>query len=381
MATVTVRKQILPTETPESVGLDPDRLARLTPLIEGHIAAGKYPGAQLAVSRYGKLVRFDTFGSAKIAPEPVCASPDTLWLIFSQTKVIVAAAIWQLVEAGELRFSDRIADHVPEFAANGKADVSVFQIITHQGGFPTARVPAEAWSDHDLLRRTVCEFSLEWTPGSKVQYHDLAAHWVLGVLIEAITGTDFRDHVKGNLIVPLGLEDDIFIGVSDEDDGRCSDMHQVVDGVMTHMSIDNRAWRAAGIPGGGGYATARGLTAFYQMLLAGGVLDGKRVLGPRVIEFATRNHTGNRIDQRMGMAMHRGLGPHVRGTSPAIRGLGAIASPSTYGHGGVGSSYSWGDPESGVAFTYLSNCMVDDPWHSARLDALSNIVHASIVEL
>jgi CubicO group peptidase (beta-lactamase class C family) len=77
--------------------------------------------------------------------------------------------------------------------------------------------------------------------------------------------------------------------------------------------------------------------------------------------------------------MHRGIGPHVRGYSPAIRGLGGIAAPSTFGHGGIGSSYSWGDPESGVSFTYLTNARADEPWHTRRLDHLSNIVHAAIV--
>ena len=83
----------------------------------------------------------------------------------------------------------------------------------------------------------------------------------------------------------------------------------------------------------------------------------------------------------MGMPMHRGLGPHVRGMTPTIRGLGTLAHPTTYGHGGAGTSYSWADPESGVSFSYLTNCMAPEPWHSVRLDRLSNIVHSSIVEL
>jgi CubicO group peptidase (beta-lactamase class C family) len=68
----------------------------------------------------------------------------------------------------------------------------------------------------------------------------------------------------------------------------------------------------------------------------------------------------------------------VRGESDRIRGLGTIGSPSTFGHGGVGSSYSWADPESGVSFTYLTNFVSPDPWHSMRLDRVSNLVHAAI---
>ena len=72
------------------------------------------------------------------------------------------------------------------------------------------------------------------------------------------------------------------------------------------------------------------------------------------------------------------IGPHVRGLTDTIRGLGSLASPRTFGHGGVGSSYCWADPDSGVSFAYLTNGRVPDPWHSARLDLISNAVHMAI---
>lgn len=381
MATTSIIRPLLPVGSPESVGLDSERLGRLDRLVEKHISDGRYPGAQIAVARDGKLVKSATFGRSKIDPESVRADETTPWLMFSQTKVVVTAAVWQLVEAGALRFADRISDHVPEFAANGKGEITLFEVVTHQGGFPSAEVPEAAWDDHDLLRRVVSDFSLEWTPGSRVHYHGLAAHWVAAVVIEAITGKDYRDHIREALLDPIGLDDQIFVGVSEEADGRCADIHEFKDDAMVRSARNTRAWRAAGVPGGGGYGTATGLAAFYQMLLSGGVLDRNRVLGPRVIQFATRNHTGDRVDENMGMPMHRGLGPHVRGTTPTIRGLGTIASSSTFGHGGAGTSYSWADPESGVSFSYLTNCMAPEPWHSVRLDQVSNIVHSSIVEL
>ena len=381
MATTSTIRPLLPAASPESVGLDAERLNELDRLIERHIGEGRYPGAQIAVARDGKLVKSASFGRAKIEPQSAGADEATLWLMFSQTKVIVTAALWQLVEAGALRFSDKISDHIPEFAANGKGEITLFEVITHQGGFPSSEVPEDAWEDHDLLRSVASDFRLEWTPGSKVHYHGLAAHWVAAVLIEAVTGVDYREHIRRELLAPLGLDEQIFVGVSEEADGRCADIHEFRDDAMVRSSRNTRAWRAAGVPGGGGYGTATGLATFYQMLLSGGVLDGARVLGPRVIQFATRNHTGDRVDENMGMPMHRGLGPHVRGLTPTIRGLGTIASPTTFGHGGAGTSYSWGDPESGVSFSYLTNCMAPEPWHSARLDRVSNIVHSSIVEL
>ncbi len=66
---------------------------------------------------------------------------------------------------GALSFADRVAAHLPGFEANGKGDISIVQLLTHQGGFPNADVPPEARTDHELLRRAVCGFTLEWTLG------------------------------------------------------------------------------------------------------------------------------------------------------------------------------------------------------------------------
>jgi CubicO group peptidase (beta-lactamase class C family) len=120
------------------------------------------------------------------------------------------------------------------------------------------------------------------------------------------------------------------------------------------------------------------MAALYQMMLQGGSLNGTRLFSRRLIEFVTRNHTGDMVDGGMGMPMHRGLGVHVRGITETIRGLGTLASPRTFGHGGVGSSYCWGDPDSGVSFAYLTNSRIPDPWHSDRLDRVANLVHSAI---
>ena len=370
----------LPVARPEDLGLDAERLEQLSALIEGHISEGRYPGAQVAMARHGKLAFQRTFGRASTSPARPAAD-DTLWLLFSQTKVVTAAAVWQLVDRGLIRFGDKISDYVPEFAQNGKGDITLFQVLTHQGGFPSATVPDAAWADHDLLKKSVCGFTLEWTPGSKVAYHGLSAHWTAAVLIEAVTGRDFREVIRKDLLDPIHLSD-IHVGVPAAEQPRCADMHQLVDNAMQPMPQSTMpAFREAGVPGGGGYATAASMAAFYQMLLSGGTLNGSRVLSPRIIQYVTRNHTGDRVDENMGMPMHRGIGPHVRGLTPTIRGLGTIATPTTYGHGGAGSSYSWADPESGVSFTYLSNARVDEPWHSYRIDKISTVAHAAILDV
>ncbi len=367
----------LPTTDLVSAGLRPGQIERLGALISQHIAQGRYPGAQFAIARHGKLAAFHTFGKATLES---AAHPETLWLLYSNTKVVTAACLWVLAERGLFRFTDRVADHVPDFARNGKDEVTILQLMSHRGGFPNAVVPPAAWEDHALLHRTVCDFSLEWTPGSRLVYHGSSAHWTAAVLIEALTGQDYRRVIHETVIDALGLQDELMVGLPEAAMGRAVDMHDPAgDGVAPIAENNSEAWRRAGAPGAGGYATARAMVALYQMMLQGGELGGTRLLGPRTLAYAIRNWTGDMPDGYMGMPMHRGIGPHLRGTTETIRGLGSFASPTTFGHGGVGSSYCWGDPESGVSFAYLTNCRIPDPWHSLRLDLVSNFVHSAII--
>ena len=367
----------------------PEALQRLYDLIEQHIAEHRYPGAQIALAHDGKLVLDMSFGQARVgagaAPDEVSqpTRPDTLWLLYSNTKVIMAVTLWVLHERGLLRFTDRVVDHLPEFAAHGKQDITLFQVITHQAGYPGREVPASAWLDHAAVRQAVCDFVPEWPAGSKISYHGLTAHWTLAMVIEAVTGRDFRDVVREEVLTPLGLQDDIFLGLPQAQLKRMSFLYEPVAGQAGQLKLrsesTDRVWQEAGVPGGGAYGTARGMVALYQMMLQGGRLGEVQLLSPRTLQYAIQNYTGERVDEFMGMPMHRGLGPHLRGHSPGIRGLGSLAHPLTYGHGGVGTSYCWADPASGVSFAYITNARVPDPWHSVRLDQVCNLVHAALI--
>ncbi len=367
----------LPMASPAELGLADRPLAALDRLIHEHIADGRYPGAQIAIARHGRLALYRCYGDAAVSPTPRAADAETLFLLFSNTKMLTMSALWTLIEAGRLSIMDRVADHLPAFAARGKGDITIFQVATHQAGFPSARISRESWTDHARMRDEVCDFALEWTPGSMLHYHPQAAHVTLAMVIEAITGQDYRDVIREHVLAPAGLGDDLFVGVPAAQQHRCADIHAMPED--TAHQDNSAAFRAAGLPHGGGYGTARGMAAFYQMLLAGGRSGGTRVLSPRMIEFATRSATGDRPDAYMsGIPMNRGFGPHLRGFGERMRGLGTIGAPGTYGHGGVGSSYCWADPESGVSFAYLTNFVQPEPWHTLRMDRISNCVHAAI---
>ena len=174
---------LLEPATPAELGFHEPALARLRELIASHIEQGRYPGAQIALARHGRLALYESFGRASLEPD-VTASGENLWLLFSNTKVITAVGIWVLVEDGLVRFSDRIADHIPEFARHGKGEITLAQVLSHRGGYPNAAASFECWSDHAQLRRQVCDFTLEWTPGTRLQYHSRAAHATCAVLID-----------------------------------------------------------------------------------------------------------------------------------------------------------------------------------------------------
>ena len=330
-----------------SLGFDSTQISKLEQMILKHIDEGRYPGAQFALARHGKLAAFRSYGHARTEPAPIPTGPDTLFLLFSNTKVLVSSAVWLLVEDGIISLSDPVAEYMPAFAANGKESVTVQQVMTHQGGFPSSNITRAAWADHALMREQVCAFELEWPAGSRLHYHPRSAHYVLAMLIEAVTGRDYRDVIRERMIEPVEEK-------------------------------NTAGFREAGLPFGGSFGTARAQVAFYQMLIQSGRLNGTRILSPRVVAYLTTDFIGDRIDGNHDREMHRALGPHKRGTGGHACIFGSLASPLTFGHGGIGTNVCWGDPSSGVSFAYLSNEIQPNDWSSSRFDRVSNIIHAAI---
>ncbi|MCB1250575.1 MAG: beta-lactamase family protein, partial [Acidimicrobiales bacterium] len=102
------------------------------------IDEGLLPSCQLAVARQGELILHETFGDA---------APDQRYVIFSCTKALIAAVIWQLLRDGELRLDDTAAGYVEAFASNGKDGITIEQLLVHTGGFPTAPMPPADGAD------------------------------------------------------------------------------------------------------------------------------------------------------------------------------------------------------------------------------------------
>ncbi len=357
-----------PVASPRETGTDATRAAELVARATRTVVEGRLPTCQLAVARNGRLVVCRTIGAA----------PTSRYLTYSCTKAIIAGAYWRLLADGAVARSTRVAEVVPEFAANGKETVTVEHLLTHTAGFPHARFPFREWADPTLRRAQFAGWLLEWSPGTRCEYHGTSAHWVLADVLEAVTGSDFREHVRRAVLDPLGLPS-LQLGTPEPDQGDVLDVHMVGDppAADTEVSAEadllahnDPALRAVGQPGGGAIGRAADLAMYYQAVLAnpGGFWDTD------VLRAGTTEILCALVDPMLGVAANRTLGLVGAGDDGhgALRGFGASTSPQAFGHMGAGGQIAWADPATGISFAFVTNGLERDPWRAgARGHGLS----------
>jgi CubicO group peptidase (beta-lactamase class C family) len=375
---------------PEDTGVDSERLEAVFARAGRDVEEGKLPSAQVAVARNGKLAGIRTFGRAVQGGEDRPATDETLYCIFSCTKAIVAAAVWVLFEEGKLRLDERVVEIIPEFGTNGKDAITVEQVLLHTSGFPYAPFRTELWGDREALLDAFSRWRLNWEPGSRFEYHATSAHWVLSEIIYRRTAQDYRTFIRERITGPMGL-DDLYIGVPADQDHRFAEVLYIGEpvpppggwGEVTPEAIMNFARqdvRAAGVPGGGGVASAAELAMFYQVLINGGAAAvGKNVLKPETVEFGTTVRTDGRyVDPVWKHPVNRGLSIVVAGDDGQafMRGFGRVTSQRAYGHGGAGGQIAWGDPETGISVGYCTNGFTDFMSMGRRVTAISSLAAA-----
>lgn len=372
---------------PAEVGIDPKRVEALLAWARRDVDDGTLESAQVAVARHNKLLAFETWGEAVQGGERRPATNDTLYVIFSCTKAIVAVGVWMLFEEGKLSLDERVADIIPEFGTNGKENITVEQTMLHIGGFPQAPLGPPAWNTREGRLQAFAKWRLNWEPGSKFEYHATSAHWVLVEIIERRSGMEYKQYLRERVIEPMGLHD-LYIGLPEELNARVADVRHMVPpepppggwGEVTPDAIlgfNAPQVRAVGVPGGGGVGTAAALAMFYQPLVNGGVTaDGTRILKQETIDWATTVRTEPRhVDPLLGHPINRALAVTVAGDDgfAAMRGYGNTVSPRAFGHGGAGGQIGWGDPETGISLGYCTNGFVDPITQGKRITALSSL--------
>src|SRR5262245_6969450 len=250
----------------------PSPLPRTVAAIERGMRDGVHIGAQVYVSIGGVPCADFAVGEAR---RGVALQPNSVMLWMSSVKPVTAAAVLQLCERGLLQLDDAVCQHIPEFAAGGKAAVTVQHVLTHTGGFPHVGLhwSTAPWAD---LIAEICAAPLEpdWVPGERCAYHVASGWYILAEIVHRLDGRAYSRYVREALFEPLGMLDS-WIGMPAERHQRYGE--RVVPMHATELEpIEHPYWPWAGSteacgmcrPGGSAWGPAREIGRFYEALLA-----------------------------------------------------------------------------------------------------------------
>jgi CubicO group peptidase (beta-lactamase class C family) len=340
--------------------------------VDGWVAPGYEPvrdafaahlsaGSALTVLRHGELVIELREGWRDAAHTDLWAD-QTLVNVYSVGKATIALAALVLVDRGLVGLDDPVARHWPEFGGNGKEDVTVRQVLTHTAGLPCFDVarPAEAYTDWDLLCGDLAAAAPVWPPGTVAGEHALTYGHLLGEIIRRVDGRSAGRFVAEEIAGPWRL--DLAFGVPAADLARCADLeYDAPDwpvrtlgtpGSLYQRAVANPAgardltvvngvgWRTAEVPSVNLHTTATAVARMYAGLLAGGTLDGHRLIGePLVAEMTSAQYTGE--DLFLEQTTTWGLGVQIE-------------PDGTWGMGGLGGNAGWADPATGHAIAYVT---------------------------
>lgn len=351
----------------------PDNLPRTAALINQGIDAGLHIGAQVYVSRRGDVVADFAVGEA--APG-VPMNRDTLMVWLSSGKVITAIAIAQLVEAGQIDLDQPVAHYLPPFAAQGKDGITVRHVLTHTGGFRAAPFKFGR-DDWDTIIDIICDVRPEprWGPGEKAGYHPHTGWLILGEIVSRITGEFLTDHLRQRLLEPAGMAD-TWVGMNH--DCYLAYGHRI--GVMMDTAGDQPKPHDYHLPhaveqprpSANAYGPIRQLGRFYEMLLNGGQIEGRRLLNQATVEQFTSRQREGLFDHTFKRTIDWGLGFIIDSKrydegEPIPYGYGPHASDDTFGHSGFQSSTGFADPAHQLAVAIVFNGTPGEKKHAKRM--------------
>lgn len=356
-------------------------------------------GAALAIMRDGRMIA-DLWGGISDERGRTPWSHDTVSVIFSCTKGLVSILAARLVQEGRLDYDARVAEYWPEFAASGKSQVRVKDLLAHRSGVSAPRLPlrTEDVRDWDLVVARLAAQEPLWEPGTGYAYHAITHGWLIGEVIRRVTGRTVGEYFAELVVAPRPL--DAWIGLPPAEHTRVAHMQVgptlraltaqqaasreagVVDWGERAMTLggalapeligpgpedgfNSPAIQAAEIPGAGGIASARALAGIWSAVICGP--QGERILDDATLAAATTVQSeGPPVWDVPGPWPRWGMGFQL--DSEARRYL----TPRSFGHDGAGGQVAFADPASGIGFAYLTNQMeaIDDLRATRIIDAL-----------
>lgn len=326
-------------------------------------AAVPGPGAAFAAVLEGELVVDVWSGSADEAGTPW--REDTMVMVFSGTKGLVAVCLLLLVERGLLSLDAPVSRYWPEFSAGGKERVLVRHVVSHEAGLPGLLPPVSASEILDGRRMAdrLASATPVWAPGTHLAYHALTFGWLCAELVRRIDGRSLGAFFADEVARPLGL--DLWIGLPPELEHRVAVLRRA-DGygvtvlgeepepllsalygcLLDTFAWNDAAWHRAEIPAANAIGTARSMARLYGCLAAGGELDGRRLLSPETVRL------GRAELSRGACAVTRR--PYAFGVGFELQTeLGALGPPpNAFGHTGSGGSRHGAWPDCRVGFSF-----------------------------
>ncbi len=357
-------------------GMDSQRLAKIPVRMQEFVDRGEVAGVVGLIARHGEVAHLSAVGYQDVESKKPLRT-DSLFQIMSMTKPFTAVGIMILAEQGKLAVSDPVEQHLPEFRGQMLVEsrsgstmklrrpsrpITIRDLMSHTSGMPG--MPPEGASDlYTKMNRTLAEAALlysqqplEFEPGTKWQYSNPGIA-TLGRIIEVVSDQSYERFLDAGIFQPLGIHDSFFFPTPDRI-GRISMVYGHKNGKLVRGSADilggdpalYRHGAKYPAPEFGMYSNATDLAAFYQMMLNGGTLHGKRILSPESVRVMSTVHTPP--VGRTGWLPGTGYGLAWEVVKEP-RGMGNLMSIGTYGHGGAFATHGWIDAKKDLVGVFL----------------------------
>jgi len=365
-------------EDPRVVGVEPEAVEGIWRAVETLYRSGIHPAIQLCVRREGHVIVDRAIGHARgngpgdpPQSETVLATTETPFNIYSASKAVTAMVVHLLDQRHQIHLDDTVSYFVPEYAKHGKERITIRQVLTHRAGVPN--IPREAidldrLNDPDWVLGFLCDAVPLWRPGRLIGYHAISGGFILAEVVRRVTGKGIRTVLDEEILGPLRFRWGNY-GVAPDDvpkvalayvtgppvlpplSGILRRALGVPIGEAVKLSNDPRFLTAV-IPAGNVITTANELSRFYQLLLAGGELDGVRIFEPRTIHRATAEQSYLEFDLTLGFPLRYGMGFMLGAQWLSLYG------PDTehaFGHLGFTNVVGWADPPRRLAAALMTS--------------------------
>jgi CubicO group peptidase (beta-lactamase class C family) len=333
-------------------------------MFENNLTSGDEVGAAFCAVVDGDVV-VDLWGGHADAGRTRPWDRDTIVNVYSATKTITALTMLTVADDAAVSFDDPVARYWPAFAANGKQDITLAQVMSHSSGLSGWREPlvTEDLYDWEKCTTLLAAQAPLWEPGTASGYHAVTQGYLIGEVVRRITGDTVGTVLRDRIAAPGGI--DFHIGLPASEDARVAELvppsSRPFQGVplteIQRITADNpptpveitatRAWRAAEIPAGNGHGNARSLATALSILADG----GRDLISEAGVRRVLVERSGG-TDLMLGIPIRWGLGFAL--------GRDFLKNPNTLFWGGLGGSFVVVDLDARAAFAYVMNRMASD---------------------